>query len=149
MNPSVMARVSRRFAHPPEHVFDAWLDVRKVRRWFGPGFGPVVCVDIDARVGGVFTIVQQRGPDDVEHQGTYLEIARPRRLVFSFRVPPEASTSRVTVQIEPAGRGCELALMHEMGEQWRDAVERTEAAWRSMLDAMADAIGEGDIPRPA
>jgi uncharacterized protein YndB with AHSA1/START domain len=30
------ARVTRRFDTSAERVFDAWLDVQRVRRWFGP-----------------------------------------------------------------------------------------------------------------
>jgi uncharacterized protein YndB with AHSA1/START domain len=138
MSPTpAQARVTRRFDTAPERVFDAWLDVRKVRRWFAPGLGPVECVDIDARVGGEFFIVQQRGGDEVEHTGSYLEIERPRRLAFTWRVPPGPESSRVTLDIAGLQGGCELTLTHEMPAAAADMRERAEAAWRQMLDAMA------------
>ena len=112
--PPAQARVTRRFDTSAERVFDAWLDVQRVRRWFGPDLGPVTFVDIDARVGGAFCIVQQRGGDDVEHVGSYLEIERPHLLAFTWRVPPSPESSRVSVEIEGVEGGCELTLRHEM-----------------------------------
>jgi uncharacterized protein YndB with AHSA1/START domain len=97
----------------------------------------VECVDIDARVGGEFFIVQQRGGGEVEHTGSYLEIERPRRLAFTWRVPPGPESSRVTLDIAGLQGGCELTLTHEMPAAAADMRERAEAAWRQMLDAMA------------
>ena len=131
------ASVTRRFDTSAERVFDAWLDVQRVRRWFGPGPGPELCVDIDARVGGEFCIVQQRDGEDVEHVGSYLEIQRPRRLAFTWRVPPSAWSSRVSIDIAELEGGCELTLVHEMPVSAAPLQERVEHGWRTMIDAMA------------
>ena len=131
------ARVTRRFDTSPERVHDAWLDVRRVRHWFGPGLGPVSCVDIDARVGGEFCIVQQRSGEDVEHVGSYLEIERPNRLAFTWRVPPSPESSRVSIDIAGQEGGCEVTLVHEMPVSAASLQDRVEHGWRTMLDAMA------------
>ncbi len=146
MNPetesSVRARVTRRFSASPERVFDTWLDPEKVRHWFAPELGEMVRVEIDARVGGSFSFMQRRDGEDVDHVGEYLEIDRPRRLVFTWGVPPEPSdSSRVIIDIAPLEPGCELTLTHEMHPDWADYVDRTEAAWARMLDAMAELPG--------
>jgi len=118
----------------------AWLDPEKVRRWFAPGLGEMVRIEIDARVGGTFSFVQRRGSDDVDHTGEYLELVRPRRLAFSWGVRNTPDVSRVLVEIMPLGTGCDLALTHELDPAWADFASRAEAAWAAMLDAMAAAL---------
>jgi uncharacterized protein YndB with AHSA1/START domain len=131
------ARVTRRFDTSAERVFDAWLDVQRVRRWFGPGLGRMTCIDIDARVGGAFCIVQQRDGVDVEHVGSYLLLERPRELAFTWRVPPSPESSRVSIEIAGIEGGCELSLVHDMPASAAALQERVEHGWRTMLDAMA------------
>jgi uncharacterized protein YndB with AHSA1/START domain len=139
------ARVTQRFAASAERVFDAWLDPARIARWFGPGLGEIVRVDVDARIGGRFSIVQRRGRDDVDHIGEYIEIDRPRRLVFTWGVVPEPPDSRVVIEIAPlAGGGCELTLTHEMAPQWAEFAPRSAAAWTKMTDAMAEDLERGD-----
>lgn len=68
-------RVTRHFEFSAERVFDAWLDPHKVGRWlFTTPTSQIVRVQIDARVGGGFLIVDRRGGEDVEHTGEYLEL---------------------------------------------------------------------------
>src|SRR5919107_5527696 len=95
--------------------FDAWLDPDKARTFlFATPSGEMVRADIDKRVGGAFRLVDRRDGQDVEHTGTYLEIDRPRRLVFTFAVPKYSSVyTQVTVDIISEGSGCTLTLTHE------------------------------------
>lgn len=133
--------VTRRLDASPERVFDAWLDPATAARFlFATPTGEIVRIEIDARVGGGFTIVDRR-PDvgDAEHFGTYVEIDRPRRLVFDFAVEAGMKdATRVTVTITPAGEGCELTLTHE--GVWDDYAERTEGGWTMILDRLARAL---------
>jgi len=101
---TVTARAVRRFPLEPARVFAAWLDPAKIRDWFGPGLGPMVRIDVDPRVGGTFCWVQRRGDTEVEHIGEYVELDRPRRIVFTFATPPDPA-SRVVVDIVPLGGG--------------------------------------------
>lgn len=140
---NVTVRVSRRFSASAERVFDAWLDPEKAGRWlFATPTGQMVRVEIDACVGGQFAFVDRRDGEDVEHVGEYLEIDRPRRLVFTFSVPKYSSVStRVTIEIQPLGTGCALTLTHE--NVLPDYGTRTEAGWTMILDRLAEALGEG------
>ena len=112
-NPGTIV-ITRRFDFSIERVFDAWLDPAKASKFlFATPTGQMVRVDIDARVGGSFNITRRDG-DDVEHIGTYLEIDRPRRLVFTFSVPKfSAQITRVSIDLKPLPTGCELTLTHE------------------------------------
>jgi uncharacterized protein YndB with AHSA1/START domain len=132
----VTVRVTRRFSASAERVFDAWLDPARVGKWlFATKTGQMVRVEIDARVGGSFVIVERRDGVDIEHVGTYLEIARPRKLVFTFAVPYYSSEiTRVTVHINPLGTGCELTLTHE--GVLPDWASRTESGWNMILDGL-------------
>ena len=128
----VTLQVRHRFAASPQRVFDAWLDPATAGRWlFATPTGTMVKVAIDARVGGRFSIVRRDG-DDIEHTGEYLEIDRPRRLVFTFGVPKFSSEfTRVTIDIVPDGSGCELVLTHE--GVLPDYGEQTTQGWGMIL----------------
>ncbi|HEY3788704.1 MAG TPA: SRPBCC domain-containing protein [Urbifossiella sp.] len=132
--------VKRFFEALPERVFDAWLDPAAVGTWlFATETGTMVRVEIDARVGGRFSIVDRRDGEDVEHTGEYLEIDRPRRLVFTFAVPKySAIYTRVTIDIMPSGGGCELTLTHEgVLPEW---LEPTRSGWTGILAKLADRL---------
>jgi len=146
----VIIRVVRRYDFPAERVFDAWLDVEKARKvLFATSTGQMVRAEIDPRVGGAFNFTERRGGVDAEHIGEYLEIDRPRRLVFTFHTErgsthtERGSTdlSRVTIDITPRGGGCELTLTHEVDPKWADYKARTEAGWTTILDGFAAVLG--------
>lgn len=142
--PPVIVRVVRRFGASPERVFDAWFDPERAGRWmFATPTGEMVRVEIDARVGGSFCFVDRRDGEDVEHVGEYLEIDRPRRLVFTFAVAKYSQTAdRVTVDIVPLESGCELTLTHEMNPDYAEYADRAESGWAGILDGLARSLGE-------
>ena len=134
-------RLTRRFAVAPETLFDAWLDPKVAGKFlFATPTGQMIKAETDPRVGGAFVFVDRR-PDmgDVEHVGTYLEIDRPKRLVFEFAVPAyERQRTRVTLDFEPDGDGCHLTLTHD--GVFEDYVTRTEHGWGMILDALGKAL---------
>ncbi len=135
------ARVTHRFTASAERVFDAWLDPAKARLWFAPGLGPMTVVEIDPRVGGRFTLTQRRDGEDVEHTGEYLELVRPTRMVFTWKVPKYSSdSSRIIIEIEPQDSGCLLKLAHELPIQYREYLEGATIAWTTMLAEMAKTL---------
>jgi uncharacterized protein YndB with AHSA1/START domain len=143
MQRPVTVRVVRSFSVLPERVFDAWLDTAMIGQWmFGPRLRDeeVVRLSIDARVGGRFSFVVRRQGEEIDHVGTYLEIDRPRRLVFTWGVG-QGDSSRVTVDIVAMGTGCELTLIHELHPDWADYAGRTEAGWTKMIEALRATVG--------
>lgn len=137
-NPGTVT-ITRRFDFPIERVFDAWLDPAKAGKFlFVTPTGNMVRVHIDARVGGAFIITRRDG-EDVEHVGTYLEIDRPRRLVFTFSVPKfSTQITRVSIDLKPLPTGCELTLTHEgVLPEWLD---RTRQGWGMIVDQLAASL---------
>ena len=138
--PPVRAIVTHTFAASAERVFDAWLDPAMIRIWmFGPPLRDeeVLRVTTDPKVGGTFSFLVRRQGTDVDHVGTYFEIDRPRRLVFSWGMVQDAASSRVIVEVSPNASGCDLTLTHEMDPAWADFKDRAAESWRKMLAALA------------
>ena len=135
-DPPVSVTVERRIAAPPEAVFDAWLDPGGVGKWlFATPDGVMENVEIDARVGGGFRIVERRGGDLAEHFGEYVALERPRLLAFDFWTSFSDERTRVTVTIAPDGDGALLTLRHD--GVWADYEERTQKGWNMMVENLA------------
>ena len=141
----IVLEVSRHIDAAPERVFDAWLDPDQVGQWlFATPEGVMEKVEIDPRVGGQFLIVERRGGEAAEHFGEYLEIDRPRKLVFTFAALRGAGFTKVTVTIAPDGDGSRLVLVHEMDPQWAEYEDRTREGWTKILDGLAQTLANAD-----
>jgi uncharacterized protein YndB with AHSA1/START domain len=146
----VVARTSHIFAASAERVYDAWLDPRTAGKWlFATPTGQMMRVEIDARVGGSFTITERRDGEDVEHVGAYVELTRPRRIVFLLRVPKfSQQADRVVVDIVPLDSGCEVTITHELAAAAVAApdnaqnVKNAERGWSGVLRGLANMLGE-------
>ena len=139
--PSATIRVDARYDALPERVFDAWLEAGTAAKWlFATAMRASAHVAIDAHVSGAFRFVEAREHGGLEHCGRYLEIAAPRRLVFSLvRSDRPRAATRVTVQIQPYGLGCKLSLAHEHVPL--DLVQITETRWLGMLYGLGMTLG--------
>ncbi|HEX2100782.1 MAG TPA: SRPBCC domain-containing protein, partial [Candidatus Synoicihabitans sp.] len=127
--------VTHRFSASAERVFDAFLDPRKAAQFmFVTEGGEIVRCDIDPRVGGKFVITDRRQGEDVAHEGEYLEIERPRRLVFTITVKKySADVGRVEIAIKPLDEGCELTLTQRLSADWIERKSGIEAGWKGIL----------------
>lgn len=142
--------IERRYAAPPERVWQAWTDPQALSRWFGPGEeGSVTQADLDLRPGGRYTIAF-RTPDGEAHKvsGTYEEVARPHKLSFSWawQSTPER-VSFVTVMLEADGAGTRMTFRHERFFN-RAARDNHERGWTATL-AKLDRYVAADAPRPS
>lgn len=137
----VTIQVNRRFDIPAERVFDAWIDPTKVREWMmAPGASEITRMEIDARVGGKFCFVVRRQREEIEHVGEYLELVRPRRLVFTWSVPRYSKdASIVNLDFATVATGTDLTLTHE--RVLEEYGERTEHGWNTILDVIAATVG--------
>ncbi len=137
-------RLSRILPAAPEAVFAAWTDPASLSQWFDPGGVSVTLAEIDARVGGRL-VINMRGNEsgrDFPHDGEFLEVDPPRRLVFTWRTPWEQE-SRVTLELVPHEGGTELTLIHERipNAELRDSYQ---GGWTRVLESL-----EGHLARAA
>jgi uncharacterized protein YndB with AHSA1/START domain len=137
---ALLIMVKHKFSLPPERIFDAFLDLKIASLFlFATPTGEMIVVEMEPRVGGSFTFTERR-PDmgDVRHIGEYLEIDRPRRLVFTFGVPQfDPRMTIVMIDILAEMTGCELTLSHE--GVLPDYAERTTAGWTRILAGLEPA----------
>jgi uncharacterized protein YndB with AHSA1/START domain len=132
--------VRRTIAAPAEELFDAWLDAERLGTWLRPGGIRETRAETDPRVGGAFRIVMVDHESSILHSGTYREIDRPRRLVFTWSSPETRfQDSIVTVTFEPSPDGTTVVEIHQVGlpdEQSRTSHQR---GWSDILRELASA----------
>lgn len=133
------------FSVSPERVFDAFLSTEMIGQFmFGPQLRDeeIVSLTNTPWEGGGFSYIVRRQGKELTHAGKYLEVDRPRRLVFTWQVLEDAAgeDSQVVVEIAPIIDGCELTLTHEMSYKWKDFVEQSKAAWGKMLDKLTEIL---------
>src|SRR5687768_9844973 len=138
----VLVRVTHRFDASAERVFDAFLDPSQATKFmFATATGQIVRCDIEARVGGTFTIVDRRNGEDVVHTGTYLALERPRRITFTLSVEKYSrDTDTVTIEITPLRKGCEVALTHQTRAKDELSQDRARKGWTGILDVAAELL---------
>ena len=133
--------VRREIAAPAEVLFDAWLDAESLGTWMQPRVISETRAETDPREGGEFRIVMVRDAEELVHRGTYREIDRPNRLVFTWSSPAtEHRESVVTVTFEPLESGSTIVEIHQVGlpdeparaghtEGWSDALAKLEGRY--------------------
>ena len=111
--------MTRRFAAPPQRVFDAWTTEDVIKRWFAPNDEMTVeVVDLDPTPGGRYRIKMcHQGGNVHTVGGTYHEVDRPNRIVMSWKWEGEEmgnmGESTITVDFSAIEGGTELRLVHE------------------------------------
>ncbi len=133
--------VRREIAAPAQELFDAWLDAKSLAIWLRPGGTLRTSAKVDPRVGGAFEIIMQTPSGPVPHTGTYKEIDRPRRLVFTWNSPYAKNyDSLVTVEFKPTRGVTEIVLTHEKLPS--DQVEGHTKGWTGAIEVLAQTYGK-------
>jgi len=135
--------IDQGYGVPAERVYDAFLDPGTAGKWlFATAAHQMARVEIDPRVGGSYSFADREDDREVVHAGVYLELVRPRRLVFTLSVEghPQAVT-RVTTDIIPLAQRCALTLTHENLPS--DRARYMEARWTGMLYGLGLILEQG------
>ena len=102
---------------PPARLYDAWTSADQLKRWTCPDPSASVDVGISLRAGGQYSIRMNVEGGPFTACGTYREVDRPNRLVYTWawkeEVHPMKTETVVTVEFVPAGGGTEIRLTHE------------------------------------
>jgi uncharacterized protein YndB with AHSA1/START domain len=137
--------VRREIAAPADDLFDAWLDAQSLGSWLRPSGVRETRAETDPRVGGTFRIVMVDDESSMEHTGTYREIDRPRRLVFTW----SSSATRfrdsiVTVTFEPSSKSATVVEINQVGLPDEEARAGHHAGWSDALRELERIIGSSD-----
>jgi uncharacterized protein YndB with AHSA1/START domain len=126
--------VGREIAAPAEDLFDAWLDAQSLGSWLKPSGIRETRAETDPRVGGTFRIVMVDDESSDVHTGTYREIDRPRRLVFTWSSPATRfRDSIVTVTFQPSSKSSTVVEIHQVGLLDEEARASHHAGWSDAL----------------
>jgi uncharacterized protein YndB with AHSA1/START domain len=136
--------VRRRLPAPVTEVFRWCTEPERLSQWMTPV--GTVDAEVDLRIGGALRIVMRGEGQVIEHTGEFLEIEKPRRLVFTWVSPfTGLRPSRVTVELEPDGQdGTLLRLIHsDLTETEADSHQQ---GWTALIDRLQQRIGaEADL----
>ena len=140
-------RMSRWLAAPCEQVFEALVEPAWMRGWMLSD--AEAAIDIDLRVGGEWSITNRRNGRDFVAQGRYVEIDRPRHLVYTISKPQiSANCEIVAIGLEPEAGGCLLTLTqsgvdtgHELARVEHGDKSNSESRWTQRFDALGKFLG--------
>lgn len=139
-------RVEKHFRHPPERVFDAFVDPARVGQWlFRTPDGEMQRTDYDPRPGGGFHIVERHADGSADgwpanHWGEFIAVERPHRIVFDFWTDVSEARTCVSVTFTPAGDGCDVVLSHGLTPEWAAYADRSARGWGMILGNLANLI---------
>jgi uncharacterized protein YndB with AHSA1/START domain len=138
-----IVQVRRRLKAGADQIFDLWTKPDLMVRWMSPYRGAVVCkATCDLRPGGAFSLVMSAEESSREVSGTYLQVDRPRKLVFTWVGPLTNNvTTLVTVELNPCGDETDLVLTHERLPTLAICEGHT-TGWGNILDHLTDAVSK-------
>jgi uncharacterized protein YndB with AHSA1/START domain len=128
--------ITRTFDAEPARVFDAWLS-KSWGEWAGPSPVRGEVVLMEPRVGGHYRVVMHM-PDgnSLTVGGTYREIVRHSKLVFTWKWEHESGDTLVTLRFHATGNKTVMQLTHE-GLQTRERRESHSGGWNGTFDKLA------------
>jgi uncharacterized protein YndB with AHSA1/START domain len=129
--------VRREIAASAADLFDAWLDAQSLGLWFNPCGAREIRAETDPHVGGTFRIVMVDDESSMVHTGTYREIDRPRRLVFTWSSPATRfQDSIVTVTFQQSSSNSTVVEIHQVGLSDDESRASHHAGWSVILQEL-------------
>jgi uncharacterized protein YndB with AHSA1/START domain len=139
--------MTRVFDAPRERVFDAWLDPAQISKWIGPRTIRAEAKELTPKAGGRYRIHMRRedGGDGPVVSGTYREIKRPERLVFTWMweaghpMGDPGHETLITLTFRAVGTKTEMTLRHEFfrSKETRDSHNQ---GWTASFEKLAEML---------
>jgi uncharacterized protein YndB with AHSA1/START domain len=149
MQHKLEAKVTHRFAAPPESVFGAFVEPEQVRRWQEAWLsqrcdnGKITAFSYDPQVQGRFAIETLEDGRTLQNWGTFLALDRPTRIrhthITDIAEKNDPAVVTIIIEPEPEGPGSIVTLYDDLDQSQAGALPQTERGWRHMLEAI-DAI---------
>jgi len=130
---------------PREKVFDAFVTEQGMRGWMCPRGMTIPELKLDARVGGGFRLTMRaRDGEQFTALAQYREIARPERLVYTWRWESASATmpdleTLISVSFAARAGGTEVRMTHS-GFPDVGMCEAHREGWGSCLNRLTDAL---------
>ncbi|MCP1493227.1 uncharacterized protein YndB with AHSA1/START domain [Peribacillus frigoritolerans] len=152
-------KMIRNFDVMPERVFDAWVDPGMMRKWLFTLEGTNKVAQNDPQVGGTWEIIDHRDGKDYRAIGEYLEMDRPNKLVFTFKMPQfSEAADTITVELKELQKGCEMTFSQNITvpheENWTESdIEKalgeyhdgSEHGWNLMFMGLKELVETGQV----
>jgi uncharacterized protein YndB with AHSA1/START domain len=124
-----------------QQAFDHWLIPVFIGDWMFTAHaqqGKVVSLENEVRKGGTFCFtIDYKGLETI-HNGEYLELDIPNKLVFSWRSSTQPNCeSKVTAQFQEVGNKTRLKLTIKLAAELYDQKDAVKKAWTSRCSALA------------
>ena len=139
MSETYSLTVERIISGPIEDVFDAWLDPASIRQWMKPGPMALSDATINPVIGGKYALTFTGDGKVIPHEGEYREIARPHRLVFTWKSAGAGDTVVTIAFARVADRRTKVTLTHEqfVSEGARDG---HRSGWGGILEKLGETM---------
>lgn len=134
-------RLRRTFAAPRDRVFRAWTEPGALEKWFRPMGLTITVTTLELRVGGEYRFkLHSADGSHSEIAGTYLEIAPPARLVFTW-VTEATRGEQTVVTLEFVERDgfTEVQLTHDRLAD-EAMILAHKSGWESCIDQIAQVL---------
>ena len=124
---------------PIESVFDAWLNANTLSKFMLPMPGmPEPKTEVDGRQNGRFAIYMDAGGDIIPHTGTYLEVDRPNKLVFTWESPFSTDGSTVTILFSALDKNSTHIDFKHVKFPNEESRNNHEGGWTHILELLND-----------
>jgi uncharacterized protein YndB with AHSA1/START domain len=145
----LMLVITRTFDAPRERVFDAWLDPAQIGKWIGPRSVRAETKELSPKAGGHYRI-HMRGADGSDGPvvaGTYREILRPERLVFTWKwetghpMGASGQETLITLSFRDRSGKTEMTIRHELFAS-KESRDSHDQGWNASFDRLAELLGQ-------
>ena len=139
--------ISRVFDAPRDLVYQAFTDPAMLAQWMGPKGCAAMDIEQDVRVGGKWrhrihrTAVETGDGTDLWLYGTYLEVAPPERLVYTFAWENRQPNPHYQTTITVTFRELEGKTVMDFKQGTFDSVEERDdhnTGWTSAFECFAE-----------